>query len=125
MQRIKVCILTSAYNESNSTYPWFSPGGLVPLHNACSYGHLQVAELLVTHGADVNAMDLWQFTPLHEASCKGKMEVCSFLLSHGANPTLYNCHDNSALFLAPSQEMSNRIAFEYKAYSLLAAADSW
>ena len=84
-----------------------------------------MAELLVKHGADVNAMDLWQFTPLHEASYKGKMEVCSFLLSHGANPTLYNCHDNSALFLAPSQEMSNRIAFEYKAYSLLAAADSW
>ena len=23
-------------------------GGLVPLHNACSYGHYEVAELLVT-----------------------------------------------------------------------------
>ena len=42
-------------------------GGLVPLHNACSYGHFEVTELLIHHGANVNAMDLWQFTPLHEA----------------------------------------------------------
>ena len=42
-------------------------GGLVPLHNACSYGHFEVTELLIQHGANVNAMDLWQFTPLHEA----------------------------------------------------------
>ena len=97
----------------------------MPLHNACSYGHLEVAELLVNHGADVNSMDLWQFTPLHEAASKGKMEVCSFLLAHGANPALFNCHNNSALYLAPSQEMSNRISFEYKAYSLHAAASSW
>ncbi|KAI6653202.1 glutaminase kidney isoform, mitochondrial isoform 1 precursor [Oopsacas minuta] len=119
--RIKVCeILLQMGGDAHAK----DKGGLVPLHNACSYGHLEVAELLVRHGADVNAMDLWQFTPLHEASCKGKMEVCSFLLAHGGNPTLFNCHNNSALFLAPSQEMSNRIAFEYKAYSLLAAADS-
>jgi tankyrase len=38
----------------------------VPLHNACSYGHFEVTELLINHGAHVNAMDLWQFTPLHE-----------------------------------------------------------
>lgn len=25
-------------------------GGLVPLHNACSYGHYEVAELLVKKG---------------------------------------------------------------------------
>lgn len=46
--------------------------GLVPLHNACSYGHFEVTELLIQHGANVNACDLWQFTPLHEACCKGR-----------------------------------------------------
>ena len=35
-------------------------GGLVPLHNACSYGHFEVTELLIRHGANVGAMDLWQ-----------------------------------------------------------------
>ena len=43
-------------------------GGLVPLHNACSYGHYEVTELLVKHGASVNVCDLWRFTPLHEVN---------------------------------------------------------
>lgn len=54
--------------------------GLVPLHNACSYGHYEVAELLVRHGASVNVADLWKFTPLHEAAAKGKYEICKLLL---------------------------------------------
>ena len=54
--------------------------GLVPLHNACSYGHYEVAELLVIHGAVVNVADLWKFTPLHEAAAKGKYEICKLLL---------------------------------------------
>lgn len=57
-----------------------SSSGLVPLHNACSYGHYEVAELLVRHGASVNVADLWKFTPLHEAAAKGKYEICKLLL---------------------------------------------
>lgn len=33
---------------------------LVPLHNACSYGHYEVAELLLKKEANVNATDLWK-----------------------------------------------------------------
>lgn len=54
--------------------------GLVPLHNACSFGHYEVTELLLEHGAIVNATDLWKFTPLHEAAAKGKYEICKLLL---------------------------------------------
>lgn len=50
------------------------------MHNACSYGHYEVAELLVTHGAVINVADLWKFTPLHEAAAKGKYEICKLLL---------------------------------------------
>lgn len=60
--------------------------GLVPLHNACSYGHYEVAELLVRHGASVNVADLWKFTPLHEAAAKGKYEICKLLLKVSASP---------------------------------------
>ena len=56
------------------------PSGLVPLHNACSYGHYEVAELLVKYHANVNAVDLWKFTPLHEAASKSKYEICKLLL---------------------------------------------
>ncbi|KAL1122657.1 hypothetical protein AAG570_002984 [Ranatra chinensis] len=96
-------------------------GGLVPLHNACSYGHFEVTEMLVKAGANVNAMDLWQFTPLHEAASKSRVEVCSLLLSHGADPTLLNCHSKSAVDVAPSHELQDRLAYEYKGHCLLDA----
>uniref|UniRef100_A0A8C8GFT2 Poly [ADP-ribose] polymerase n=1 Tax=Oncorhynchus tshawytscha TaxID=74940 RepID=A0A8C8GFT2_ONCTS len=97
-------------------------GGLVPLHNACSYGHFEVTELLLKHGACVNAMDLWQFTPLHEAASKNRVEVCSLLLSHGADPNLLNCHSKSAVDLAPTPELKERLTYEFKGHSLLQAA---
>ncbi|CAG9132959.1 unnamed protein product [Plutella xylostella] len=96
-------------------------GGLVPLHNACSYGHYEVTEQLVRRGADVNATDLWAFTPLHEAASKARQEVCSLLLSEGADPTLLNCHGKSALDVAPTRELQERLAFEYRGYCLLEA----
>lgn len=84
--------------------------GLVPLHNACSYGHIEVTEMLIKHGACVNAMDLWQFTPLHEAASKSRIEVCSLLLSKGADPTLINCHSKSAIDLASTRELQERLS---------------
>ncbi|UYV66639.1 TNKS2, partial [Cordylochernes scorpioides] len=97
-------------------------GGLVPLHNACSYGHVEVTEILIKHGAIVNAMDLWQFTPLHEAASKSRLEVCSLLLSYGADPSLLNCHGKSALDLAPTRELRDRLALEHRGHCLLEAA---
>ena len=43
-------------------------GGLIPLHNACSFGHAEVVSLLLRAGADPNARDNWSYTPLHEGS---------------------------------------------------------
>ncbi|XP_078496583.1 poly [ADP-ribose] polymerase tankyrase-2-like [Lissotriton helveticus] len=97
-------------------------GDLVPLHNACSYGHYEVTELLLQHGACVNAMDLWQFTPLHEAASKNRVEVCGLLLSRGADPTLLNCHNKSAIDLAPTAELKEQMPYEFKGHSLLHAA---
>ncbi|XP_065071133.1 poly [ADP-ribose] polymerase tankyrase-2-like isoform X2 [Rhopilema esculentum] len=99
-------------------------GGLVPLHNACSYGHYEVTELLVKHGASVNAMDLWQFTPLHEAASKSRVEVCTFLLSHNADPTVVNCHSKSAIDVAPTQELKEKLFFEFRGHSFLDAVKS-
>lgn len=67
-------------------------------------------------GANVNAMDLWQFTPLHEAASKSRIEVCSLLLAHGADPTLVNCHSKSALDSAPTREIQERIQCKCAVY---------
>jgi ankyrin repeat protein len=63
----------------------------VPLHNACSYGHFEVTELLINHGAHVNAMDLWQFTPLHEVSHNDMQKVaCSVSDPYLLDPDPYS-----------------------------------
>ncbi|MGH0117319.1 UNVERIFIED_CONTAM: hypothetical protein FKN15_013842 [Acipenser sinensis] len=74
------------------------------------------------HGACVNAVDLWQFTSLHEAASKNRVEVCSLLLSYGADPTLLNCHNKSALDLAPTPQLKERLAYEFKGHTLLQAS---
>ena len=60
----------------------------------------------------MNVLDLWQFTPLHEAASKARDDVCTLLLSHGANPTIMNCHQKTALDLAPTEELRKKINCE-------------
>ncbi len=63
----------------------------------------------VQHGAQINACDLWQYTPIHEAASKSRIDVCTLLLSHGADPTLANCHGKTALDIAASRELRDKI----------------
>lgn len=77
---IFVVVYDKYYDDFRLCLCFVLHSGLVPLHNACSYGHYEVAELLVIHGAVVNVADLWKFTPLHEAAAKGKYEICKLLL---------------------------------------------
>lgn len=115
-----ICICSLVLVSSNGKIFYYFRG-LVPLHNACSYGHFEVTEMLLKHGALVNAMDLWQFTPLHEAASKSRAEVCSLLLSHGADPTLLNCHSKSALDVAPTRELQDRLACKMLSFGFLRA----
>jgi len=71
--------------------------GYTPLHNACYYGHLETATLLIQRGADVGALNHNQATPLHVLAAEFRIEgpgrlvpgsqraLVNLLLSHGAD----------------------------------------
>jgi ankyrin repeat protein len=57
-----------------------------PLHLACWKGHKETAKLILSHGADANALDKDGWTPLHTATDASTdcPEVCEILLKSGA-----------------------------------------
>ncbi|KAG0431198.1 hypothetical protein HPB47_021995 [Ixodes persulcatus] len=61
-----------------------------PLHLAAGYNNLEVAELLLEKGAEVNAQDKGGLIPLHNASSYGHLDVAALLIKHG---TLVNATD--------------------------------
>ena len=54
------------------------------LHYAAYYGHLEIAEILISRGADLDADDPYYSTPLYLAAEQGYPEVVEFLISKGA-----------------------------------------
>ncbi|XP_030056065.1 ankyrin repeat domain-containing protein 49 [Microcaecilia unicolor] len=56
-----------------------------PLHRAAYNGHLEAAQVLIAHGADVDAVTVDGWTPLHSACKWNNTKVASFLLQHGAD----------------------------------------
>jgi BRCA1-associated RING domain protein 1 len=70
--------------------------GWTPLHECCNHGHIDVATVLLDHGAVVNAPGLDGDTPLHDAVANGHFEVARLLISRGANPALRNYHGVAA-----------------------------
>ncbi len=61
-----------------------------PLHSAVAQRDIlaarQMAELLLAHGAEVNAVQMGSFTALHEAASRGDAALVRLLLAAGADP---------------------------------------
>lgn len=63
--------------------------GITPLHRAALAGNVELADLLVEFGADVNAIDdEFSSTPLGWAARAGQGSAAQWLLDHGADATL-------------------------------------
>ena len=61
---------------------------------------LQIVELLLQHGANVDARDKNQYTPLHFAAQYGQIEVAKLLLDYGANKDLEDQYGWTPLHIA-------------------------
>ncbi|MFQ5965922.1 MAG: ankyrin repeat domain-containing protein [Candidatus Scalinduaceae bacterium] len=54
-----------------------------PLHWAAYIGHMDIAEVLIENGADVNAKSANGSTPLHVAATNGHTKMVTLLSDHG------------------------------------------
>ena len=58
--------------------------GMSPLHVAAEKGYVQVAALLLQHGARVNTESFLNIRPLHLAGGEGHLDMVKLLVRHGA-----------------------------------------
>jgi ankyrin repeat protein len=73
---------------------------MTPLHHAIDAGKLKAASLLISLGADINAVNFKTETPLHIAANKGNADAVKLLLEHNADLTMREMRDRIPLFLA-------------------------
>ena len=52
---------------------------------ACYHGAYEIAKILISNGANINAVDDSGETPLHKASAKGHLNIVKLLVNNGAN----------------------------------------
>ena len=74
--------------------------GNTPLLWASTDGHLQMAKLLITNGAEVDKASNHGETPLMLASLNGHLEVVNLLIEHQADVHLRNNGGKTALDIA-------------------------
>ncbi len=71
-----------------------------PLNSAVAAQNLDIARLLLEHGADANARQGEDFTPLHAAAQNGQIEMIHLLLEHGADPAVRSANGKTPYDLA-------------------------
>jgi ankyrin repeat protein len=84
--------------------------GLTPLHHAAnSKDDLELEELLIATGADVNAQSNDGWTPLHLAVTNWATDSVALLLKSGANVSLRTARGDTVLDKAPSAAIAEMI----------------
>jgi len=71
-----------------------------PLHLASELGHVEIARLLVEHGADAIAMDKSGLTPLHVAAHKRRWDLVRSLTEYGSGLAAKYGHGQTLLHRA-------------------------
>jgi ankyrin repeat protein len=84
------------------------PKPTAALHLAAARGNVETLQLLLDHGADINARAELGMTPLMWAAQMGRPAAVTFLLAHGANPNIVELFNSStALMQAAASERAD------------------
>ena len=67
-------------------WEWSDSKGWTPLHYAAESACVEIVQVLLDHGANVNTPDQHHWTPLHLAARMRSVKVVDTLLQRGANP---------------------------------------
>jgi len=80
------------------------------LHIAAALNHAEAAEILIQHGADVNARSRGGFSPLHWAARSDSVDVITVLVSAGADVNAEAKEGIAALHWAANRNATNAIS---------------
>ena len=79
--------------------------GMTALHKCVAEGSTQIAEALISRGADVNIGDKDQWTPLHAAAFIGDLDMVDLFVANNADLTKLNLDLQTCLDLTESKEV--------------------
>uniref|UniRef100_A0A4W5Q7M7 Ankyrin 3a n=1 Tax=Hucho hucho TaxID=62062 RepID=A0A4W5Q7M7_9TELE len=80
--------------------PWVKQMGYTPLHVACHYGNVKMADFLIQNQARVDGKTKNGYTPLHQAAQQGHTHIINLLLQHGASANQLTVNGSTALSIA-------------------------
>ena len=81
-----------------------------PLHFAAESGEVEVAEFLLSQGAEINSEDRGGDTPLHRAVLNGGPEMVGLLLEHGPDLEVQNSYGRTPLHYVARETGSAELA---------------
>ena len=77
-----------------------SPETDIPLHNSRNRGYLDMVEILLAHGADINATDITGRKAIHYAAKHSDVICIRTLMDHGADIKAVDNYENTPLHYA-------------------------
>ncbi|XP_014676382.1 PREDICTED: putative ankyrin repeat protein RF_0381, partial [Priapulus caudatus] len=93
--------------------------GVTPLMRAVREGKEAAVQMLLSHGADVNAADSYGETSLYHVPCSGRLDIMRLLLEAGANPNVAKTESGETPLIKAVREGEEAVA-----RMLLAGADA-
>jgi ankyrin repeat protein len=97
LEELKEILPDASVDEINLTEPDM---GQAALHYAVNESSIEVVQLLIKHGADINMPNRYGRTPLHVAAMYNRWDSAEALLDAGADMTLRDIWGHQALLMA-------------------------